>query len=668
MENTEPAIKTYTTVGVTGHIDHGKTSLVGVLTGVDTDTHPEEKRRGITIDLGFAAMNLDEHTFAFIDAPGHQKYVGNLLAGVSAVDVGLLVVACDQGIQKQTLEHAAILKTLGVPKLIVALSRIDLAEQRQEEVAEEIEVFLSDFGFEEIPIVRVSTITGQGIDDLKAELLRAAAGSVGRRSEKLSQASFRMPIDRVLHVPGRGLVVAGTIWTGHVSVGDTLQIAGADESLRVREIEVHGEMVSASRPGMRTAINLAGSTGQSITRGAELVAPGTHQPMDTMVVEIEVYPESAEVSCPTTVQLHTATTSCSARLSGVKQLTAGSKAVVVVEPERPIVATLAQACLFRRPYPIGAFAGGRVLAAFSEPQRKKRDLIALGTGIAQAVERGLEKTSATEEAAELLRAWTQFQKELVIDANWCARQLGVLAADVDAVIKAAAKSADITQFGKRLVSAQLIQDVRKRILKLLEGQAQTADDDWSVCDSIVQRVRSMASAEVIQFSLKQLVKEQAIVEYNGMLAIASEKTLLSNKQRAQMDQILQCYADSRTPPTTKEIAEKMGVSQQAVNSLVRHASQQKILLDLGQGLFISTPVFGSLCAELQSMFKQQPELTVAMIRDGWSVTRKYAVPLLEFCDREQITIRSQDVRVAGPTLASFGRETGQTQEAGQNIE
>ena len=165
----------YTIVGVIGHIDHGKTSLVGVLTGVDTDTHPEEKLRGITIDLGFASFSQGDYEFALIDAPGHQKYIGNLLAGVSAVDVGLLVVACDQGIQEQTLEHAAILQTLGVKKLIVAISRIDLSDEATKlELSEELEVFLADYGFVDVPTIPLSSVTGEGIDSLKSQLCEFA--------------------------------------------------------------------------------------------------------------------------------------------------------------------------------------------------------------------------------------------------------------------------------------------------------------------------------------------------------------------------------------------------------------------------------------------------------------------------------------------------------------
>ena len=171
----------YSIIGVTGHIDHGKTSLVAALTGKDTDTHPEEKRRGITIDLGFASFNEQGHQFALIDAPGHQKYIGNLLAGVSAIDAGLLVVACDQGIQAQTLEHASILHMMGVEELIVVLSRTDLASEDMEaELREELELFLDDFGYQNTPMIAVSSVNGTGLAELKSELCRAAEGVTAR--------------------------------------------------------------------------------------------------------------------------------------------------------------------------------------------------------------------------------------------------------------------------------------------------------------------------------------------------------------------------------------------------------------------------------------------------------------------------------------------------------
>ena len=323
--STDSCSTTYLTIGVTGHIDHGKTSLVGKLTGVETDTHPEEKKRGITIDLGFAKYQDEECTLAFVDAPGHQKYVGNLLAGVAAVDVGLLVVAADQGIQEQTLEHASILQTLGVPKLVVALSRIDLCDAtKQAEVREELEVFLLDYGFQEIPIHPVSSHTGEGLDGLLQELKTAADGLTGQ-PEWHDSRPFRMPIDRVLNVPGRGLVVAGTVWTGEVRTGDQLQLLGESNLLRVREIEVHGDFVEQSASGKRTALNLVGETPAAIRRGDELVQPGTRG-VSKALIALKMYPESKDLKLPATIQVHSGTGSCAAKISGPNVLSGRQEA------------------------------------------------------------------------------------------------------------------------------------------------------------------------------------------------------------------------------------------------------------------------------------------------------------------------------------------------------
>ncbi|MCA9203651.1 MAG: selenocysteine-specific translation elongation factor, partial [Planctomycetales bacterium] len=338
----------YSIVGVVGHIDHGKTSLVAALTGVDTDTHPEEKRRGITIDLGFAHCRIGERQFAFIDAPGHQRFIGNLLAGVSSVDIGLLVVACDQGIQEQTLEHVAILRQLGVPRLIVVISRTDLAsEEDARELAEELRLFLSEYGFTEFPVVRVAAPSGLGLDDLRAELTAAA-----RVGERVASQHFRLPIDRVFSVPGRGCVVAGTVWSGSVRVGDVVEIARTRQRVRVRELELHGVAVEDSRVGYRTAINLSGISARELGRGDELVAVGTHRSTTRLLIELSLFAEAPDVSCPAVVQLHTATTHCSARLVGAKRL--GTPCYLVAETDQPLVATYGQRCLFRRPYPVGS--------------------------------------------------------------------------------------------------------------------------------------------------------------------------------------------------------------------------------------------------------------------------------------------------------------------------
>ncbi|MEZ6134686.1 MAG: selenocysteine-specific translation elongation factor [Pirellulaceae bacterium] len=648
---------TYTIVGVTGHIDHGKSTLVRVLTGIDTDTAPEEKRRGITIDLGFAACQIGDHRFAFIDAPGHQKYIGNLLAGVSAIDLCLLVVACDQGIQQQTLEHAAVVRALGVRRLIVVISRIDLAtDSTIAELSEELEVFLADFEFEELSIVPISSVTLDGIAQLQTVMCEYASRSAPSFTNPVAQASrdFRLPIDRVFHAPGRGLVVAGTVWSGKVSIGDSLQVARTGEVLRVRELEVHGEPTDSSSSGYRTALNLAGGSHSALERGDELITPGTHPVSNRWVVDLEIFPESSELHCPAIAQLYTATQCCSARILGIKRIAPGQRAIVVVEPERPVVATYLQACLFRRPYPIGSFASGRVLAATHLENKKTKELKELGQRLRNA------------STAERLLAWIDFLGEMEQDASWCANQLAASLDQFNAVVETLVTNQSIIQLGTRLVAVSAAQRVRKFVLKTMAAWAQTSEDVWLVESSLIDRTQSAGSAALITYVIAELVDEQLLVKSNNLLALPSEQTTLSKKQRASMQQIISLFSDTRSPPTLSEAAQQLGLSVDLVNSIMRFATQQKTFINLGKGFHISTQVFAELCRELQGQFTTETELSVAAIRDRWRVTRKHAIPLLEYCDQEAITVRRGIMRVAGPRLAEFADALGKSATAVQN--
>lgn len=624
----------YTIVGVIGHIDHGKTSLVGVLTGTDTDTHPEEKRRGITIDLGFASFTEGQHEFALIDAPGHQKYIGNLLAGVSSIDVGLLIVACDQGIQEQTLEHAAILQNLGVKRLIVGISRIDLSTaEKLEELKEELELFLDDYGFQEIPMIPFSSITRDGIDDLKQQLCAYA-----REDARTRGSQFRMPIDRIFTVEGRGCVVAGTVWSGEVSIGETIQIADTRQEVRVRELEVHGAEVNSSRVGYRTAMNVTGVSAAELRRGQELVAAGTHRPVRWVIAELTMFQDAQELRCPATVQLHSATNTCEVRISGVKNLSGSDKAIVVLEAEHPIVATFNQQVLFRRPYPVGSFAGARVLGTIEKDARNRKRLIELGSRLADG------------DNAERLQAWVDYLGEMPVDAVDIETRIGIASEELPDLIANAASAGSIKQIDQNLISETAVVGTKSYILKMLKRQAEETENAWLVQQAVMQRARDVGSEAVVNISIKQLVDEKQLVQLNRMLAVASEKTVLSKKQKARMQEIVSMYRDDRSPPTIKEVAAKFEITQDAVTSLVRFATQQNLITDLGGGFYMSTPTFTQLCKELHELFAQQGEQSVAGIRDHWQITRKHAIPLLEHCDNETITVRNGDVRGPGPKL------------------
>ena len=625
----------YTIVGVIGHIDHGKTSLVAALTGVDTDTHPEEKRRGITIDLGFASFCEGDDEFALIDAPGHQKYIGNLLAGVSSIDVGLLVVACDQGIQAQTLEHASILQNLGVANLIVAVSRIDLSDaETLEELTEELQVFLSDYGFNDIPVLAISSVTGKGLDALKSTL-----ATYSRTSPRSDAGPFRMPVDRVFSVPGRGCVVAGTPWSGKIAIGDLIHVAGVGNEVRVRELEVHGEQVEQSKIGRRTAMNITGVSASELSRGAELIAAGSFKATTQHLVAIQMFRDTSELKCPATIQLHSATTSCAGRITGVRLLSPATQAVAVIETDQPIVTASEQQFLLRRPYPVGSFAGGRFLASFDVPQSRKRNLVELG-----------ERLVGTA-AADRLLAWVDYWGEVSVDDVEFELNLGIAQSDLPQIIDAAVAAGDIVMPVKNnLVSTTTLLRTRNYALKLLKSQAEETDDAWLVEESLVTKLASSGSQAVAKSVIGDLVDSNEIVRLNRMVAIASDDTKLSKKQRARMTQIIEMYTGDRTPPTLKEAAAKLDATVDAISSPVRFATQQRLLTDLGNGFLISTDVFQTLCSELKLMFEEQSEQSVAEIRDRWQVTRKHAIPLLEHCDKMGVTTRSGNQRTAGPNL------------------
>lgn len=622
----------YTIVGVIGHIDHGKTSLVAALTGVDTDTHPEEKRRGITIDLGFASFREGDRQFALIDAPGHQKYIGNLLAGVSGIDVGLLVVACDQGIQEQTLEHASILQTLGVERLIVAMSRIDLADEAaQNELADELDLFLDDCGFRDVPKIRLSSVTGEGMQDLKTKLYEYADAVPAREVSQF----FRMPVDRVFSMPGRGCVIAGTVWSGTLKTGDNLQLAHSGTSVRVREIEVHGTEVDTSKVGHRTALNVTGVSASEVHRGDELIQPDAFSTARHLLFEVRMFADTPELKCPATVQLHVAATACSARITGVRKLSPGTSAVVVVETDTPVVATHGQRCLFRLPYPVGTIAGGTVLATIDGHVKRARKLIELGEQLAML------------DPAERLVEWVDFLGLVQPTDAWFELQLGIPAAQIEAAVAAAESSGRLLQLKDKFVSATVIERVRTRTIELLTRQADEQQDAWVVEESAVRQLEVYGSEPVVRLVLNQLVSDGKLVRLGKVIALATDGNALSKKQQKRMEQIVGAYENNRTPPMLKGVADSLQLPLEAVTSLSRFAVQTGLLLDLGGGLLLASAVMDALVGELHELFAETAELSVADIRDKWQVTRKHAIPFLEYCDQNQITVRHDNLRTAG---------------------
>ena len=630
---------TYTIIGVIGHIDHGKSTLVRTLTGIDTDSLAEEKRRGITIDLGFASFSEGQNQFALIDAPGHQKYIGNLLVGVSALDLGMLIVACDQGIQEQTLEHASIVRALGIKDLVAVVTRIDLASQSAvAEVSQELPVFLADLGFSDVPILHVSAVTGEGISELKSWLCDFANNrKIPREYANALAADVRMPVDRALNIEGRGVVVAGTIWSGNIRIGDMLQLAGTEKKFRVRELEVHGDHVEFSSAGKRTAVNIVGLGNEKVKRGDELISIGSHPLRQNLVISFNTFGETPKIRFPCTAQIHTATCACDAKIIGTKR-TGDGNSVAIVTLSEPVVAVYMQPCLFRSPHPVNSFAGGHILAAFAESRFKNKNLFDFGLKLVNG------------DAAQRLLAWTDLYGELVLDRQWCREQVGIQEHELANTVHSILEANLAMWIGKRLVSLVCYDRTKHFLESNLLERTKGMRQAWVAEKSLTEQALSIGSSELVEWALTKLVEGGRILRINGMVASSTIYNALTKKQRAQLEQLLASLADSRTPPTLKEIADQLRMSSDATSSLARFAVQQGMLIDLGKGFLIASSVYRTMIGELAAIMAVEPEVSVSTIRDHWQITRKHAIPLLEYCDREQITIRTGDFRTAGRKL------------------
>ena len=377
--------KQYVIVGTAGHIDHGKTSLVRQLTGIDTDRLPEERARGISIDLGFAHFDAEDIHFGLVDVPGHERFVKNMVAGATGVDLALLVVAADDGVMPQTREHLEIMDLLGIAAGVVAITKIDLVAADFVELVEaEVREHLRGTFLEHAPVVPVSSVSGAGIDELKKVLVEVARGrELSTRGE-----FFRMPIDRVFSVAGHGTVVTGSVIGGEARAGDTLELLPAQIPVRVRSVQSHSQAVTESGSRRRTAVNLAGIKADQLHRGQELAAPGSLQPARRLLVKVRCLASSpVALRDRMRLGLHLGTGETAARLV-LKNRTVepGETGFAELRVAEPVVAAWGQRFILRRQSPPLTVAGGIVLDPAIEVRARIPDLAARGAPLDTADE------------------------------------------------------------------------------------------------------------------------------------------------------------------------------------------------------------------------------------------------------------------------------------------
>jgi selenocysteine-specific elongation factor len=601
-------------IGTAGHIDHGKSSLITALTGRPMDRLEEERRRGITIDLNFAPLDLGGGRLAgVVDVPGHEDFVRTMVAGASGIDLALLVVAADEGIMPQTEEHLAILEQLGVSAGIPVLTKIDLVEPDWVElVSQELSERLhhSVLGFE--PPVAVSARTGAGIELLRERLRALAAGVIRPRPEDL----FRLPIDRGFSVAGVGTVVTGTAWSGRITIGDSVRVLPGPGEGRVRSIETHGRALEKSEPGARTAVGIAGLDRADAQRGSVLLSQVPPWDVTTALdVEVMVLPSAVHpLRARTRVRLLLGTAEVMARVLPRSPLQPGQRGQARLVLEQPLVARGEDRFVLRSFSPVTTIGGGRVL----DPHPPRRRAV-WPAGL-----------PATEPAARFL-ALLERRPAGIVGAE-LPLLLGVPPADAARI---AAAAPDVRKLEGRWVSGAVLETIAGRALEVLRQFHHTHISDPGLpLETLRHSLRAPQS--MVEASLGDLERSRRIRRTDGIVALTGFAPRVAGGE-AEIDRIVRILTEAAlSPPTVAELSRLTGRTD--VAATLRLAAARGDVEAVERDRYYSREALQRFTRTLEELGRERP-IVPADVRDRLGISRKYLIPLLEWADGKGVTVR-----------------------------
>jgi selenocysteine-specific elongation factor len=618
-------------VGTAGHIDHGKTALVRALTGVDTDRLPEEKRRGITIDLGFASWFTDDYQIGFIDVPGHERFVKNMLAGVGGIDSALLVVAADESIKPQTREHFAICRLLGIRTGVVAITKRDLVDDDIIDLVRlEIEEMVAGSFLAGKPIVPVSSVSGAGLDDLRAAIL----GSVAEVEDRdASTRVFRLPIDRVFTMKGFGSVITGTTFAGRLAIDNDVDVLPGAGRSRARNIQVHGEARESASAGERTSVNLPDLELDTLHRGQQLVTPGTLRPSQVITTRLGLLADSKPLKEQTRIRFH----HLSAELLGsirfideTAELKPATSAYVQVRLESPIIAVAGDRFVIRRYSPALTIGGGVIIDAhLPKLSRNTRgellDTLARGT-LQQRVElmaklEGLRGLTISEVQARTGIRTEALAKELKNVPNL-------------------ADSGD-----RRWIHRDVLVDFRRRAMEFLRAYFETNRMALNVPKGeFVQKLLPRgADGALVNFLLQDLAREKIVTIAGDALDIPGRSKSLGGAEGELARMIESRFAEAGlAPPPVSELINERTQKPKVIEGVISFLVKQGTLVRLAEGIYLHRDALAAARAVVAA--KTGETIDVAQFKDLFNLSRKIAIPLLEWMDREGVTKRIGDVR------------------------
>jgi len=633
-------MKHHLLLATAGHIDHGKTALVKALTGVDTDRLPDEKRRQITIDLGFASLELDDYLVGIVDVPGHERFVKNMLAGATAVDLAMLVVAVDDSIKPQTREHLGILEYLRLQAGVVVLTKCDVADADWIELVEsEVRDSLAGTFLESAPLVRVSAKTGEGIDALRAAIAQAAAIAVEHRAAT-DNAPFRMAIDRVFTVRGHGTVVTGGIASGQVCIGDELELLPQRTTVRVRGLQNHDAPANQLGRGQRGAINVTGVHYQEVTRGQTVASPGTLKTNRLVSVALRLSDQAPRpLKHRAQVRFHVGTSEMLARvlLLGRSSLAPGEETFAQLLFTDELAIAWGQPFVIRVVSPMATLGGGRVL-----------------DGAALRIKR------FTDIHAQQLTHWTDDDPHRRAEAaaffagvrRWDPANLYNLAGVVDGkaivddlVTEGVVRRLPVERSEAILLHRDVLVDVIARLEQVLQIEHGKTPLRTYVERSRLDSHFGNLDSSLLDALLRSLVESGEVVTHARGLRLARWQAALSDTQTDLLRQIVELFCTAEIqPPSVAEVSQQLGERLEAVAPLIDVAEEQRLLVRMAAEIYLHPDTEKQAKQCLSNKMIDGAALTVGEIREALGTSRKFAVPLCEYFDKIGFTRRDGNLR------------------------
>jgi selenocysteine-specific elongation factor len=637
-------------LGTAGHIDHGKTSLVRALTGVDTDRLKEEKERGITIELGFTFLDLPSGIrLGIIDVPGHEKFVKHMVAGVWGIDLVALVVAADEGIMPQTREHLDICRLLKVRKGLVVLTKIDLVDgELVELVKEEISEIVQGTFLKGAPILAVSSTTGEGIPQLLSTLDLLAQEIEGRPSDGL----FRLPIDRVFVMKGFGTVVTGTMISGSLSLGETVQVLPLGQEGKVRSLQVYGRNVEKAVAGERAAINLQGIESSAIERGDVLTRPNTLTPSQLIDAYLEYLPDAPRpLKHRTNQRFHIGTTLTSASifLLDREELVPGEGGFVQLRLERPVVALAQDRFVIRGSSAIQTIGGGVILDSHPDKHRRYSSPV--------IADLSLLKDGTSEQA---LQQHIHHSGMGGITLDDLSNRVEMPPIEIQSIIRKMAGKGDLLLIDPekwKVIEKGQYQDLKEMVLAQLgEFHRRFRMKSGLSKEELRTKLPPEVDVKLFQILVNELIQSKEVILEKDKLRLPShqissddEKGLVKRVEAAVLKGGLQ-------PPSPKELSEEWSEGEEEVRAIFEHLVHEGVLVKIKSEIYFHRAPFEDLKEELVAHLKSHQEITTPQFKEMTKASRKYAIPLIEYFDQIKLTLRLGEKRVLRGSSQSPGKK------------